>query len=172
MAEAGVQVDEQLVVGESFLEEAGYCGMRKLLCAKHRPTAVFAFGNLLALGADARGSRARPDDSERCFSDRIRRLSVRGSSCRAADHGGARLPGPGAAGLRTTRRSHSVGALHRKIVLPRFHSPGAEGVCATLGVTPGPGTKAATRGKPNLTDKGKDSGAPFRMQLFTNRRLR
>ena len=51
MAEAGVQVDEQLVVGESFLEEAGYCGMRKLLCAKHRPTAVFAFGNLLALGA-------------------------------------------------------------------------------------------------------------------------
>lgn len=51
MAECGAPIDERLIIGDGFLEDSGYRAMRKLLRAKPRPTAVFAFGNLLSLGA-------------------------------------------------------------------------------------------------------------------------
>jgi LacI family transcriptional regulator len=50
LVERGVEFDERLVVGDSFLEDSGYRAMRNLLRFRRRPTAVFAFGNLLALG--------------------------------------------------------------------------------------------------------------------------
>ena len=50
LAERGVEIDERLIVGDSFLEDSGYRAMRRLLRSRRRPTAVFAFGNLLTLG--------------------------------------------------------------------------------------------------------------------------
>ncbi len=47
----GVPFDPALVAGDSFLEDAGFRAARRLLRLRPRPTALFALGNLLALGA-------------------------------------------------------------------------------------------------------------------------
>jgi LacI family transcriptional regulator len=47
----GVPIDESLIVGSSFGEENGYIETKLLLSRTERPTAIFALGNLIALGA-------------------------------------------------------------------------------------------------------------------------
>jgi LacI family transcriptional regulator len=44
-------VDESLVVGQNFGEENGYVETKLLVKRATRPTAIFALGNLIALGA-------------------------------------------------------------------------------------------------------------------------
>lgn len=51
LAARGVRTDPRLVAGDTFLEDSGYRAARRLLRAKPRPTALFALGNLIALGA-------------------------------------------------------------------------------------------------------------------------
>lgn len=46
-----VPFDPALVAGDTFLEASGYRSARRLLRARPRPTALFALGNLIALGA-------------------------------------------------------------------------------------------------------------------------
>lgn len=46
-----VRHDPSLVAGDTFLEESGYRAAKRLLRARNRPTALFALGNLIALGA-------------------------------------------------------------------------------------------------------------------------
>lgn len=46
-----IQIDEKLIVGDSFGEENGYIEMKLLLKLKEIPTAVFASSNLISLGA-------------------------------------------------------------------------------------------------------------------------
>ncbi len=43
--------DPSLVAGDTFLEDSGYRATRRLLRTRPRPTALFAMGNLIALGA-------------------------------------------------------------------------------------------------------------------------
>lgn len=52
LTEAGIDYDESLVVKEDFFQESGFMGIRKLLnqCGR-RPTAVFSFNDIMALGA-------------------------------------------------------------------------------------------------------------------------
>jgi LacI family transcriptional regulator len=47
----GVPVDESLVVGRDFRKESAYVETKFLLSKPHRPTAIFAFGDLLTFGA-------------------------------------------------------------------------------------------------------------------------
>jgi LacI family transcriptional regulator len=47
----GIELDESLIVGNSFGEENGYLEMKLLLKRNNRPTAVFAGSNLISLGA-------------------------------------------------------------------------------------------------------------------------
>jgi LacI family transcriptional regulator len=49
--EAGIVVDERLVVHTDFRHSGGHSGMQQLLELPHPPTAVFAGSNLLTLGA-------------------------------------------------------------------------------------------------------------------------
>jgi LacI family transcriptional regulator len=51
LREAGVTVDEKLVVHGDFRQSAGYAAMRQLLELDAPPTAVFTGSNLLTLGA-------------------------------------------------------------------------------------------------------------------------
>jgi LacI family transcriptional regulator len=51
LREAGIVVDERLVVQTDFRQSGGHSGMRKLLELPAPPTAVFAGSNLLTLGA-------------------------------------------------------------------------------------------------------------------------
>ncbi|MBC7812399.1 MAG: LacI family DNA-binding transcriptional regulator [Burkholderiales bacterium] len=51
MAEAGVEVDETLIVNGDFQHESGYNGCRKLLSHPEPPTAIFVFNDLMAVGA-------------------------------------------------------------------------------------------------------------------------
>lgn len=51
LAARGVPFDPSLVAGDTFLEESGYRSARRLLRARPSPTALFALGNLVALGA-------------------------------------------------------------------------------------------------------------------------
>ncbi len=46
-----VRHEPSLVAGETFLEESGYRAAKRLLRTRSRPTALFALGNLIALGA-------------------------------------------------------------------------------------------------------------------------
>jgi LacI family transcriptional regulator len=43
--------DPSMVAGDTFLEDSGYRATRRLLRTRPRPTALFAMGNLIALGA-------------------------------------------------------------------------------------------------------------------------
>lgn len=47
----GVAFEDALVVGDSFRQETGYAGMKYLMNLSKPPTAIFATGDLLALGA-------------------------------------------------------------------------------------------------------------------------
>jgi LacI family transcriptional regulator len=47
----GITFENELIVGSSFREETGYAGMKYLMNLSNPPTAVFATGDLLALGA-------------------------------------------------------------------------------------------------------------------------
>ena len=51
LATHGIRNDAGLVVGDSFLEDSGYRAAKRLLRSRPRPTALFALGNLIALGA-------------------------------------------------------------------------------------------------------------------------
>jgi LacI family transcriptional regulator len=50
---AGLQIDEQLIIESSFALEDGKAAAKKLAALKDRPTAIFAAGDLLALGVIA-----------------------------------------------------------------------------------------------------------------------
>jgi len=50
-ADAAVELDETLIVGDSFGFQNGYVEMKLLLGHRPRPTAVFAVSNLISLGA-------------------------------------------------------------------------------------------------------------------------
>jgi LacI family transcriptional regulator len=50
-ADAGIGVDESLIVGDSFGYQNGYIETKLLLRHNPRPTAVFAVSNLISLGA-------------------------------------------------------------------------------------------------------------------------
>ena len=50
LVEHGIAVDESLLVGNNFGEENGYVETKLLLNRERRPTAIFALGNLIALG--------------------------------------------------------------------------------------------------------------------------
>lgn len=47
----GIELDESLIVGNSFGEENGYIEMKLLLKRSNKPSAVFAGSNLISLGA-------------------------------------------------------------------------------------------------------------------------
>jgi LacI family transcriptional regulator len=49
--DAGIPVDETLIVGDSFGYQNGYIEMKLLIGRNPRPTAVFAVSNLISLGA-------------------------------------------------------------------------------------------------------------------------
>jgi len=49
--EAGLIVDENLIVGDSFGKRNGYIGAKLLLTRDPRPTAIFCASNLISLGA-------------------------------------------------------------------------------------------------------------------------
>jgi LacI family transcriptional regulator len=51
LAEAGLPVSEDLVIGGDFYRESGFVGMRRLLARKDPPTAVFAASDEMAVGA-------------------------------------------------------------------------------------------------------------------------
>jgi LacI family transcriptional regulator len=51
LREAGIAIDERLVVHSDFRQSGGYSGMRQLLELPDPPRAVFAGSNLLTLGA-------------------------------------------------------------------------------------------------------------------------
>jgi LacI family transcriptional regulator len=51
LREAGIAIDERLVVHSDFRQSGGYTGMRQLLELPSPPTAVFTGSNLLTLGA-------------------------------------------------------------------------------------------------------------------------
>jgi LacI family transcriptional regulator len=51
LADSGIEVDERLIVGGDFRQQNGYVGTRLLLAMAERPTAIFATGDLIALGA-------------------------------------------------------------------------------------------------------------------------
>jgi LacI family transcriptional regulator len=51
LREAGMTVDERLIVHGAFKQSAGYASMRQLLDLPDPPSAVFAASNLLTLGA-------------------------------------------------------------------------------------------------------------------------
>lgn len=51
LSEAGIPYDESLVIAADFSQEAGFMGLRKLLNqSSRRPTAIFAFNDIIALG--------------------------------------------------------------------------------------------------------------------------
>jgi LacI family transcriptional regulator len=50
-ADAGISIDETLIVGDNFGYRNGYIEMKLLLGHAPRPTAVFAVSNLISLGA-------------------------------------------------------------------------------------------------------------------------
>lgn len=51
MAKAGVKVEEKLVFHGDFSSQSGVEGAQKLMQQRHRPTALFCFGDLAAIGA-------------------------------------------------------------------------------------------------------------------------
>ena len=51
LEQAGLPVRDDLVVTEQWGVHGGQAGMRRLLCVRPRPTAVFAFSDEMALGA-------------------------------------------------------------------------------------------------------------------------
>ena len=51
LTDAGIAVEERLIVGNSFGEENGYLETKLLLQQNPRPTAIFALSNLISLGA-------------------------------------------------------------------------------------------------------------------------
>ena len=65
LAGAGVLVDQDLIAKGNFTGESGYAGAARLLDARKRPTAIFAFNDEMAVGAmqaaAERGLRI-PDD--------------------------------------------------------------------------------------------------------------
>jgi LacI family transcriptional regulator len=50
LVEHGITIDETLIVGSNFGEENGYVETKLILNRERRPTAIFALGNLIALG--------------------------------------------------------------------------------------------------------------------------
>lgn len=50
LTSAGIDIDESLILGDNFGEENGYVETKLLLRRSHRPTAIFALGNLISLG--------------------------------------------------------------------------------------------------------------------------
>jgi len=50
LVEHGIAMDASLLVGNNFGEENGYVEAKLLLSREQRPTAIFALGNLIALG--------------------------------------------------------------------------------------------------------------------------
>jgi LacI family transcriptional regulator len=73
MKSHGLRIDKSLIVGDGFGRDNGYAHTQQLLHSARPFTALFAFSNLLALGAiDAlrEAGRAVPDDvSIVCFDD-------------------------------------------------------------------------------------------------------
>ena len=51
LAEAGVPVDERLIVSGDFQSQSGYAAMQTLLARAERPTGVFACNDMMAIGA-------------------------------------------------------------------------------------------------------------------------
>lgn len=51
LGEAGIQVDESLIVGDNFGEENGYLETKLLLNRPVRPTAILGISNLISIGA-------------------------------------------------------------------------------------------------------------------------
>jgi LacI family transcriptional regulator len=51
LTDAGIEVNEEWIVGDSYGEENGYFETRLLLKESKRPTALFALSNLISLGA-------------------------------------------------------------------------------------------------------------------------
>ena len=52
LAEHNIALDSELIhSGDRFIETSGYTGMREFLTLPHRPTAVFAANDLIAMGA-------------------------------------------------------------------------------------------------------------------------
>ncbi len=51
MTKAGLTIDESMVQYEAFSQEAGYRMTQRVLAAAHRPTALFAGNNFIAVGA-------------------------------------------------------------------------------------------------------------------------
>ena len=51
LREAGISIDEELVVHSDFNQTGGYSGMQQLLALPSPPTAIFAGSNFLTLGA-------------------------------------------------------------------------------------------------------------------------
>lgn len=51
MAKASVKVEEKLVFHGDFSSQSGVTGAQRLMQQRHRPTAIFCFGDLAAIGA-------------------------------------------------------------------------------------------------------------------------
>lgn len=52
LKEAGISIDESLLIPGDYYQESGFTGVRKLLSrASYRPTAIFSANDLMALGA-------------------------------------------------------------------------------------------------------------------------
>ena len=58
LAEAGIELDEALIVPGDYTREGGAAAMQRLLATARPPTAVFAGNDLMAIGALAVARRA------------------------------------------------------------------------------------------------------------------
>jgi LacI family transcriptional regulator len=107
----GMPVDESLIVGTSFGEETGYIETKLLLSRTHRPTALFAFGNLIALGALralAEGNQRVPEDISLLSFDDQRYFSFLATPVTTI-----------------AQQSEEIGRIAVKLLVDEIRSPGA-----------------------------------------------